>query len=576
MFRKEPQIKNLSNLKNSERRSTLERCREVLLKDANPEDYKFPTNAVLQTAFSNNHGDRGHIYTDANNVPIWCNVDDNKLHFPTVYTLWSWPSALPMVRTHDIVIEEYIYNGSNLMISGCVPPFDSRLVAGTLCGIVSRKTPSVAVAVGIVDLDLPSYETVYGKKGVAVRILHHTQDELGRKFKVKLMPPTDASIDSKPVSDVEPNVNDHVAKVSTQMGQVSVSDIADVVQEISTEEVDDLLTRAVYYTLISDPSFKVPISASSFISKHVMKNLPPNLSREAVNIKKSSWKKTAKFIKHLEKQGFIKAKGKIEDITIISVNKEKPELKSFVHYKKPSAPKSTTLKRDTQRTGNASSSAKTMMESVILYKAKNQYAQQFMSIMDLPFDQLYSPSELKKSLIEYINFKSLTDKKDPKKALLDDLLFFMTIGHKKTEIATSRLVSKSELADPFLQNNFIQHHQIYKADGTTLYKSPRKGNIPQVQLVTEMKIHKKVVTRVANFEIFGVDADLLASDLKKLCNGSSTINETKINGSSCTEVQVQGPHGPLVIDYLAKQGIPGKWIKFDNKVKGKKKKSQHH
>lgn len=83
-----------------------------------------------------------------------------------------------------------------------------------------------------------------------------------------------------------------------------------------------------------------------------------------------------------------------------------------------------------------------------------------------------------------------------------------------------------------------------------------------------MKIGRKVITRVSNFEVFQVDPESLAADLRKICSGSTTISESQT--FKCAEVQVQGPHGQSIIDHLNKLGIPSKWIDFENKLKKKK------
>lgn len=37
-----------------------------------------------------------------------------------------------------------------------------------------------------------------------------------------------------------------------------------------------------------------------------------------------------------------------------------------------------------------------------------------------------------------------------------------------------------------------------------------KGSLPHIKIITEMKIGRKVITRVSNFEVFQVDPESLA------------------------------------------------------------------
>lgn len=184
MFKKEPHIKALSNLKNSERKKLQEKCR---IQTSN-EEYSFGSNTIKQTNFKG-ITTIGTIYTDEGNAPIWFKEKHDEKLYPTVLACWRCPNLIPVVLTHSIVLEDHIFNGANLMISGTIPPFDERLTVGTVCGIADKRTPNLIVAVGIVQMNLPSFTRVIGETGVAVQIVHHLEDELFKVFKVKEEPP---------------------------------------------------------------------------------------------------------------------------------------------------------------------------------------------------------------------------------------------------------------------------------------------------------------------------------------------------------------------------------------------------
>lgn len=128
---------------------------------------------------------------------------------------------------------------------------------------------------------------------------------------------------------------------------------------------------------------------------------------------------------------------------------------------------------------------------------------------------------------------------------------------------------RAQILDPLLANNFTEFYQIFKNDDSLLFKAPIKGSPPRIKITTEMKIGRKVITRVSNFEVFQIDPESLAGDLRKICSGSTTIGESQTFKSA--EVQVQGPHGQLIIDHLNNLGVPNKWIDFENKLKKKKR-----
>ncbi|AQZ16375.1 TMA64 (YDR117C) [Zygosaccharomyces parabailii] len=552
MFKKEPHVKALSNLKNSEAKRLLAACRAQTGKD----DYTFPTNVIKQTNFQA-QANIGTVYTDAENNPIWFKEKHDSLLYPTVFTCWSCPQLLPVVITHGFVIEERLFNGANLMLAGTVPPFDGNLKPGKLCGIASKGAPDMVMAVGVVQLDLPIFESVRGKTGVAVQIVHFLPDGLSKVFKINAEPPVSLEDSDEEVE----HANGQPAHGEAQEieSAVDINDVAEVLEEFRLEDVDQFLTRALFYTLKYDAKLELPISASKFISNHINHNLPA-VDHEKINIKKSSWKKTAKFLKHFEKEGFLKLKGKGDDLTIVGICKDKPELQNFQPYQVGG---STTISN--QKRSSKKDSPQLRCET--LYKPIN-LAKDFIQQTELnPQDTLYTVSELKNALSSYIATQNLADAKNRKLILLDDLLFGM-VNKKRKDTNTPRVVSRADIVEPFLANSFTPHFQIYKND-IPLFKHPSKGNLPNIEIVTEMKIGRKVVTKVSKFEVFGIDPDDLAATLRKICSGSTTIGET-MTSPKTAEVVVQGPHGPLIIDHLNSLGIPSKWIKFENKLKKKK------
>lgn len=565
MFKKEPHIKALSNLKNSERKKLL----QTFQKQTNNEEYSFPTSTIKQTK-SNGQKSVGTVYTDENNTPILFKEKHKEQLFPTVYSCWEYPALLPIVLTHGFVIEEHLFNGANLMISGSIPPFDPRCKIGTLCGIASKQAPETVLAIGIVELDLPSYDKVIGETGVAVKIIHYFNDGLSKVFKMKLEPPIVLSTQSKDnnISSKQIESSEQIKAVEKEQedvkeASVDVEEIAEVLDHFTVSDVDYFITRALYYTLTQDKGLELPISASNFISNHIMRNLPP-IDHNEVNVKKTSWKKSAKFLKHFEKEGFLKLKGKGDDLTIVGKNTDKDELKNFVPYKLGCS-KSATESRESTTSKEKTSG---MIYSLTLYKPFN-LAKDLLKEVSLASHTYYTSQDIRSAVSQYISVKNLADTKDKGKVIMDDLLFDM-VNKKKKVLNASRIIARGEILHPLLTNNFTEFYQIFKSDDTLLFKAPMKGSLPHIKIITEMKIGRKVITRVSNFEVFQVDPESLAADLRKICSGSTTISESQT--FKCAEVQVQGPHGQSIIDHLNKLGIPSKWIDFENKLKKKKRK----
>ncbi|SCV04387.1 LAMI_0H15720g1_1 [Lachancea mirantina] len=569
MFKKEPHIKALSNLKNSERKKLLTTCKEQVEQG----DYAFPSQIVKQTTFKTPFT-TGIVYTDDQNTPIWFKEKFSELLYPTVYTCWENPNLLPIVLAHEYVVEEKLLQGANLMLPGTVPPFDACCKKTALVGVASTKYPRTVKAIGIVQLDLPSFERVVGQTGVAVEIVHHFDDQLCKGMKIKLQPPdlgemADVSTESEDEEDFVENKNEKGAENFKHGAEpkepiAAFEDVSEQLEQLSVNEVDHFITRSLYYTLTQEPAVDLPISASNFVSNHILRNLPP-VDHSQVNIKKSSWKKSSKFLKHFEKEGFLKLKGKGDDITVVGATKDKTELKSFVPYRRgdPASDKGTTTTSKSDKT--------TMLAAHSLYKPLSN-AKDFVKVTDLPPNHLFSKQDVKAAVDNYITAKKLVNPENKATIILDDLLFSMVNRATKKENA-KRIVPRAQIMEPLLAHNFGEHFVVVRPDGSSLFKNSLRGSIPQIKIVTEMKIGRKVVTKVSNFDKFDIDASELASELRKKCSGSTTIGET-VSSPKTPEVTVQGPHGPTAIEILNEHGIPTKWIDFTNKIKPKKKR-QH-
>ncbi|CCF56842.1 hypothetical protein KAFR_0B05470 [Kazachstania africana CBS 2517] len=561
MFKKEPRIKALSKLKNSDRKKLVQSLKAQLKSD---EDISVAGDSIMQTNFISTTA-AGTIYTDSNSIPIMFKTKHSDTLYPTSFLLWSNNGLLSTVRTHSVVVENYIFNGADLMIAGTVPPFDSTLTIGTICAVATKEAPDVAIAVGIVKLNLPEYQQVLGKTGVAVEILHHFEDALFSTFKAKLEIPAsvksilqeETTADVAKESDAE---QESQSVTEPPSGSEGPDDIAEVLDELTVEDVDYFIRRALYFTMVQDNTLTLPVVASAFMSNHIMRNLP-DVDHKKVNIKRTSWKKTAKFLKYFEKEGFLKLKGKGDDLIIVGMNKDKDELKNFVPYKIGNTAKKAASKSDSTQTQGVS------VSSVNLYKPIN-LGQKFIKESNISGGPMYTSLEIRNCINDYIIKKNLVDEKDKKMVMLDDLLFAM-VNRKIQNPIFPRIIPRANILEPLIANNFNEYFQLYKGDNTPLFKNPIKGQTPKIDIVTEMKIGRKVVTRVSNFENFRISPEELAADLRKLCSGSTTISETP---KKVSEVQVQGPHGQLIIDHFNKSGIPSKFIQFENKVKRQKKK----
>ncbi|KAF2671586.1 hypothetical protein BT63DRAFT_369624 [Microthyrium microscopicum] len=206
MFKKKPNIKQLSPLRSSDRRKLADQIIADLslplppkpANDASPEDKAAATvkltslrNALLpenvQAAkFSTTAGPdlknvNGTVYIGAHSGGdvrvLWVHVSDRL--WPSIYTLWHNPRVIPLLTTPAMVVGK-IQAGADLMTPGLAngPPFPSKAKKGALVAVASYENPSVPLAVGVCAVDVSALGRVQGMKGVAVEILSWVGDEV--------------------------------------------------------------------------------------------------------------------------------------------------------------------------------------------------------------------------------------------------------------------------------------------------------------------------------------------------------------------------------------------------------------
>ena len=113
----------------------------------------------------------------------------------------------------------------------------------------------------------------------------------------------------------------------------------------------------------------------------------------------------------------------------------------------------------------------------------------------------------------------------------------------------------------------------------------RRGQIRPIQIEAKVRQGRKTSTFVTGFETFGLNANELSDELRKLCATSTSgihflysARKSLIRGvvsplpgkGADLEILVQGVHTKAVANMLLEKGVPAKWIKTAG-LKDKKK-----
>ncbi|KAI5456482.1 hypothetical protein BGZ63DRAFT_95413 [Mariannaea sp. PMI_226] len=403
MFKKKPEIKNLSPLRSSDRRkladqiirdyqipvpepsgddassslqSGLASVRNSLLPEVTS-SARFTTltgpNSVLVT---------GTVYVgahlDKDERILWFQHGKNPKLIPTVYTLWHNPNIVPLLHTPDFVVEEKLTAGSDLMIPGLVKAqnvtWDARAKAGSIVAVAGIRKDTVPLWIGTCQVDLCNLgDDVRGQKGVAVKGLHWAGDEcwnwkaLGHGGQ---QPPESLEewkgLTAHLTAAVDQVSLDHEKDEEGQEGNDELpldngspgahgtetnkeSNVLDEreEQEPSTKEVDAAFQQAFLYAIHQSRTGKTgrldfPIQPSFLISNMIQPYLISQ-SQHFYTIKKTSWKNAKKFIKHLDKSGLVKSKDRNGGETVIlDINFDDERVVGFRPYNLPK-PKATGL-----------------------------------------------------------------------------------------------------------------------------------------------------------------------------------------------------------------------------------------
>lgn len=570
MFKKPPQPKPSANIKSSERRNLLaEVCKEYdITKDklTKEDELALVPSTIKQASYQSIQGHKGTIYYDASECPVWFKPRDHPV-YPTLFTLWRAAYLLPIVLTNSHVIGK-LTNHANLMLPGCIPPFDLRMTKGTLVGVSSYEKPSVIFAIGHCSLNLTQFDNVVGRLGTAVTIIHSFDDELFKlnendfevpEFVETTQPGAIEEEGNEETGETEDNeeapgdvqAQEEVTE-AVETNEDPVDELAETVLELSVEDTDNMFVRS-FIQSVKNNKMELPISASKFMADYILKNFP-RTDPKFCNIKKTSWKKTAKYLKALEKLKYLSLKGKGDDVSVVAITIDPQIVANFVTHKTMEDGKgsgATPSKKDLDN----------KMSVVHLYKPTNK-SRLIFNKLDQNYNALYTKAELKLILNEYVKVSQLTNKANPKTVNPDSALLSICGGLDT--------VPRDKLLTLFI-NSFSPNYAVLKPKeefnpGVAVHK----GEPPKIKILTQTVLGRKKTTSVTNFEKYHIKASNLAEDLKNLCSGSTSVGPS-VHNPSLTEVMVQGPHGTSITEYLKKKGIPVAFIDFEDKSKGKKR-----
>ncbi|KAJ2724654.1 hypothetical protein GGI07_001806 [Coemansia sp. Benny D115] len=585
-----------------------------------------PMPSKLQAAkFVSHIGEKGEIYYDGAGQPLWFRAEphgdsNNKRLLPTVYTQWQFPDMLPILWTWPPVVTKLI-NGADLMTPGLIIPPEGLqdLKKGAIVAVCCSGNLA-AQAIGVLNFDTKDVHSVVGAKGKAVLVSHTYNDSLweaGDKTKIpeiraKAGVP-DAANSGELDSDAEEDEADgddepqeqcagELARGSSKEDkrdagfaaaettdsaigaaeadpetEINTKAEAAAAAEISPAEMDVLLMEALKQVMATvlaaeHAASLLPINASTVYSNYMVVNAPRG---KELDIKRSGYKKLAKFLKAAEKHGLVKLKDIRGESHIKSFDWKHKDMREFQPYRvgraKSDKPAGDSAAHSGQRADAAkkaqAESGAGAIQIVELVKPSQALAPLFTDVGAQTSSGFFTRQEARAVLEQYIKGQDLIDPKNPRNVKLDHRLCDGLLTRE--ECAKMSTMPRDKL-QARLQEKMTLYTQLVFPDGRP--SAPKIGNPTSVEIVCEKKMGNKVFTRVIGLEPYGFEPAAIAKELRTICASSTGVDPIpgKKNAQS---VHAQGHQVAAVSKLLEKHGLPARLLKVTDKT-GKAPKKQ--
>lgn len=350
--------------------------------------------------------------------------------------------------------------------------------------------------------------------------------------------------------------------------------------QLPKEEVSTILRNAILQairgTLKSLPTSSFPVPAGTFYSSYILPYRPAFVRRPVpepddssvpprndsgtseyplIDIKHSTYKSLAAFLKVLDKQGILTIKDMKPEPLVMSVAASHSEVLSHTPYV---SLRDTQLKEEKREKREEEEKAKVQeMEIKELWKPHAPSGSgRFFSEGGFDSSALYTYAELKATVIKYITARQLVNAHDQSYVNVsqDEVLLNIVAGKNDSD-ESLEFLKREEVVQKLSEK--MQNWYEIRAEG----REPllRKGQLKPVSIVAKTRQGRRANTLVSGFEPFLLEAEEMAEELRRICAGSTGVSS--LPGKAVrSEVLVQGKQIKAVTDFLLSRGVPKKWI----------------
>ncbi|KAG0700484.1 hypothetical protein DFH29DRAFT_931661 [Suillus ampliporus] len=565
-------LKTSAPLRSSDRRKLKQRVIQAFSLDPDVGEELVP-DGLMSAKFHTHTDEPGVAYLGPSGDPLWFTLGrDGEDLIPTVYTMWKKPDLLPFLSTPSAVIPVLV-GGADLMIPGVVR-YAPSLQAAQLVSITehirdsTRIGPPLAVGRMAVNNDVLSEVDAKGK---AVFVLHAWRDHLfdmGHKGNPPdpwemshLVATGQLAIEDEDDTENDLSKEPSVDALGSHLEQTQLDDPVPTT-ELTKEDVSsilhDALLQAIKTSLSSNTQTSaLPMSASTFYSTYILPSRPaqspsqPTISTP-IDIKHSSHKSLAYFLKSAEKQGLLKLKEIKSELMVFSVAAAHADVVAHRPYL---SLKNVSLRNE--KRGQREEEERTRVRELEVTELWKPHLQSLKFFAGAGFDTstLYTYTDIKAVLDRYITDHQLVNAHDQSYINVgaDELL--QTTIFKSENPANMEFFKREQVIERL--SDKMQSWYKIRAEG----RDPvlKKGQLKPISVVVKIRQGRKACTLITGFEPFLLEAVDLAEELKTICASSTSVSPAP-GKSSGMEVLVQGKQIKAVTEFLASRGVPKRWM----------------
>lgn len=493
------------------------------------------------------------LYLPDKQVPTFFDDGNGEL-YPTLHTLWRFPHMMFELTIYPEV-SKYILNGADLMLQGVIPPSNGvvglgPVTKGQLRCVTIEGNP-YPIAVGNMLVNKTQMEKLLGK---GLQVVHCFGDQLWA-YCGKICPNAGFKEGAEEITACTDKMVVEADATNGNGTETPVQAEAPATSDPSVDlPPDDLLEYCFLQACKKAASQGIfPAKGDDFYLHHM---LPLRPEGTTLDVKKTSHKQLSKFYNSLRKQKCLEVTEKKGVVTLVSCNLDHKVMKAMeekygdiaadaqvVEAKKTKSEAANTVKVTTVYSPN--------VDLALLYKEVGVDKKKLMTLEEALNSVLRAHLE-KHNLVE--------DKKvKVDEALIDSLYKVSRFKPKDMdEFPTEANVASVE---EIFTNRLDEHTTVEVEGHGTVTK---KGPLQKIEVhLTRKGGHN--LSRLVGLENFSLNVDVLAQDLKKQFNCTTTVEELPGKQTKDKMLQIQGHVDNEIKDYLlSSYGIPNKYIVIKN------------